>query len=62
MAFTPEEQEAYNNALSEMDKCIDNDDYEVAHLNADSILTEFLLKLGCKELVEKYEQVHKWYA
>jgi len=41
---------------------VDNDDTECAHGNADDILCELLEKLGYKEVVEKYNEVSKWYA
>lgn len=37
----------------------DNEEY---HLTADSILCEFLLELGYKELVDAFNEVPKWYA
>ena len=41
---------------------VDNDDTECAHVAADDILCELLEKLGYKEVVEKYNEVSKWYA
>ena len=52
----------YGDILRRMDECIDNRDLEVAHINADKILTDLLIGIGLTELVEKYEKVGKWYA
>lgn len=41
---------------------VNNDDTEDAHINADYILCELLEKLGYKDVVEKYNEVSKWYA
>ena len=41
---------------------VENGDTECAHRNADGILRELLEKLGYKEVVEKYNEVSKWYA
>jgi len=41
---------------------VDNTDIESAHRNADNVLCELLEKLGYKEVVEKYNEVSKWYA
>lgn len=41
---------------------VDNDDTECAHGNADDILCELLEKLGYKDVVEKYNEVSKWYS
>ena len=41
---------------------VENGDTECAHVNADDILCELLEKLGYKEVVEKYNEVSKWYA
>ena len=52
-------QEEY---LEKMKLCVDDMDTELAHGNADDILCEVLLKLGYADLIEKYKEVHKWYA
>jgi len=48
--------------VEKMKACVENDDTEVAHGDADDLLCEFLRKLGYNELVEKYLEVNKWYA
>ena len=40
----------------------DNNDTEAAHGNADDILCEFLKELGYSEVVDSYNEIHKWYA
>jgi len=39
-------------------------DKEVLHGRADDILSDLLLKLGCKKTVDKYKELseHFWYA
>lgn len=37
-------------------------DIENAHVEADDILCEVLLKLGYKDIVDEFVKVHKWYA
>lgn len=37
-------------------------DPETAHCEADSILCELLRALGHGELVDKFDEVRKWYA
>lgn len=39
-----------------------NWDTESAHGSADDVLCEALEYLGCKELVEEWRKVPKWYA
>jgi hypothetical protein len=41
---------------------VENGDTECAHGNADDILCELLEKLGYNEVVDKYNEVSKWYA
>ena len=49
-------------AIEEMKKLVNNDDYEIAHSRADDILCDVLTKLGYEDLVDVYNQVGKWYA
>lgn len=37
-------------------------DLEVDHAKADEILCQLLTELGFGEIVDKYEDVEKWYA
>ncbi len=38
------------------------DDIEIIHGQADSLLCQFLIDLGHKDLVEEYKKVDKWYS
>ena len=40
----------------------DNNDREVAHINADKILCDLLEKLGYTDVVEAFKKVKKWYS
>lgn len=48
--------------VSRLQEEANNGDTECAHMNADDILCELLEKLGYKDVVEKYNEVSKWYA
>lgn len=39
-----------------------NEDWEIAHSNADDILCKFLLSLGYEDIVREYNLINKWYA
>jgi hypothetical protein len=39
-----------------------NGDTEMAHHNADGVLCDLLVKLGYKDVVDKWAKVDKWYA
>lgn len=45
-----------------VEKCLQEDDEETNHENADGILCEFLKKLGYENIVEVYELISKWYS
>lgn len=49
-------------AIEKMKKCVNNDDTECGHIEADAVLCDVLTQLGYKELVDLYEKVKKWYA
>ena len=49
-------------ALKELNECIENDDVESAHVHADNVLCELLIALGYEDIVNEYHLVHKWYA
>lgn len=48
--------------LTQMNKCINNEDTEYAHIIADDILCDLLKDLGYTELIAVYEKINKWYA
>ncbi len=49
-------------ALKELAKCINNNDVEMAHSDADDVLCELLISLGYEDVVNEYNLVPKWYA
>ena len=49
-------------AIEELIKQQNNEDIEVAHSNADSILCRLLESLGYSDVVKEYYKVEKWYA
>ncbi len=49
-------------AIEKLNDCIDNDDTEMAHADADSVLTELLKSLGYRDVVNVFSCVKKWYA
>ena len=51
-----------NEMVKRLQEEVDNGDNECAHRNADAIMRELLERLGYKEVVEKYNEVSKWYA
>jgi len=46
-------------ALLDLIECQKNDDNESAHMDADSVLVDFLAVLGYSEICEAYEKVGK---
>ena len=41
---------------------VDTGDTEIAHRNADGLLCDLLEKLGCKEVVDVYVEIVRWFA
>ena len=39
-----------------------NEDIEVAHANADTILCNLLIELNYKDVVSEYRKIDKWFA
>ena len=54
--------EQYKKLVEKMQDCIDGDDYEDVHYEADNILCKLLRELGYTEIVEMFEEVGKWYS
>ena len=52
--------------IKKMQACVDESKdrtgKEGAHTKADALLCELLEKLGYKDLVDKYDEVNKWYS
>lgn len=55
-------EERYKEFLTEMDRCAKSDNTEMAHYEADELLCKFLVECGYDELVDKFDNVNKWYA
>lgn len=51
-------------ALAKLQIIIDRNDwnYENGHYEADQILCRLLEELGYSDVVEKYDNINKWYA
>ena len=62
--MTKKMKEYVAEALEKMRQCAKDSetDPEEAHSSADTILCDVLEKFGCKELVDEFEIVYKWYA
>ena len=52
-------EEKYLILMEEKRKCMDT---EVAHVEADDLLCKLLRELGMDKLVDKFEEINKWYA
>jgi len=48
--------------IKKLKKLVDNDDQEMAHVEADQILMDFLVSLGYEDIVNAYDEIGKWYA
>lgn len=49
-------------ATEKMKRIQNNRDTEMAHFIADDLLCEILNEIGCKDLVDEYNKIEKWYA
>ena len=58
----PIHHQVYKAYVEAMKACAENDDGEEAHRIADRLLTDFLEELGCKELVNAFYNVERWYS
>lgn len=58
----PIPRQAYDTYVIRMKKIAQSNDPETAHFAADVLLTELLEELDCKEIVNAYSDVEKWYA
>ena len=43
-------------------QCQSNSDIEIAHVDADGVLTDLLNTLGYQDVVDEWEKIDKWYA
>lgn len=62
MKLNKSQQKLLEEYKKRMVASIDNDDNEVGHLVCDGVLCDLLVELGFSEIVEIYDQQHKWYA
>ena len=44
-----------------LQNCINCDDPEAAHVEADEVLTELLKEVGLTEITTVYDKIKKWY-
>ena len=49
-------------ALMDLRILSENDDAEVAHIQADSVLCDLLSELGYGDVVGEWQKIGKWYA
>ena len=49
-------------AIMKLRQCQSNFDTEIAHVDADGVLTDLLTELGYQDVVDEFEKVEKWYA
>lgn len=49
-------------AIEELKRIRGITDTELAHEAADDVLCALLQELGCREVVEEYWKIEKWYA
>lgn len=52
----------YEQALVRIRAAKQIEDTEAAHLEADEILCQYLRELGATELVDRWNEIDKWYA
>lgn len=53
---------AYARVRLTLEKCAANGDTEIAHIEADQALEEFVRELGFGDVADAYDRVSKWYA
>lgn len=58
----PISRQVYDAYVMAMEAAAQDDDGETAHRNADRLLTDLLEALGCKEIVNAFYDVTRWYS
>lgn len=58
----PISHQVYDTYVMAMKEAAQNDDGETAHRDADHLLTDLLEELGCKEIVNAFYDVTRWYS
>jgi hypothetical protein len=51
-----------NEYVEKMQPLINGGDTEGDHWNADNLIIKFLRTIGCEELAQAFDDVHKWYS
>lgn len=62
MALTKKQLEFKKEVITKLKEEQGHRDYEQGHWVADRLLCDLLEKLDCKDVVEEFEKVGKWYA
>ena len=62
MKFNKTQKSKIALAIYQLEDLQSSIDVESVHAEADDILCQLLIILGCGEVVEKYNKVPKWYA
>jgi hypothetical protein len=62
MFIMTEERKKNYIALLKSTREVFEDDTEMAHIQADEIICAVLEELGCKDIVDEYNKIYKWYA
>ena len=58
----PISRSVYDAYVMAMEAAAQDDDGETVHRNADRLLTDLLEALGCKEIVNAFYNVTRWYS
>jgi len=53
---------AKQRALMKLKKLLLYDDTEVAHIEADAVLTDFIREIGHPEIADAFDKIGKWYS
>ena len=62
MTLTKKQLEFKQRIITKLKKEQGDGDLEQNHLNADRLLCELLEQLDCKDVVEEFNKVGKWYS
>ena len=62
MKLTKKQLVVKEDVIAKLKEEQENDDYELAHCNADELLCKLLEKLDCKDVVQEFIKVGRWYA
>tara|TARA_R110000737_G_scaffold18977_1_gene37068 strand:+ start:672 stop:860 length:189 start_codon:yes stop_codon:yes gene_type:complete len=62
MGLTKKQLAVKESVIAKLKKEQASGDYEIAHCNADELLCKLLEQLDCKEVVQEFLKVGRWYA